>query len=124
MEATLSEKAGPPSGAEGDTSVRARLGRSVQALRMTWDGSPATAGLWLAVLGVSSLLPLGVAWTAKAIVDAVVAQRARDALAWVLIELVLIVSLGAAQRAGSVLRSLLGTRLGLSLNLRILRKAL
>lgn len=91
---------------------------------MVWESSPATAGLWIAALGISSLLPLGGAWAGKAIVDAVVASRAREALTWVIVELVIIASLGAVARAASVLRSLLGVRLGLSLNLRILRKAL
>jgi ATP-binding cassette subfamily B protein len=107
----------------GESGLRARLGRGVVAVRMAWRSSPSTAAAWISVLGVSALLPVGIAWVGKAIVDAVVAGEVERALWWVVAELLLVASVAAAQRAASMLRSLLGVRLGLALNLEILRKA-
>jgi ATP-binding cassette subfamily B protein len=100
-----------------------RLRRGAIAVAMAWRSSPPTAALWIAVLGIGALLPIGVVWVGKQIVDAVVAAEVERALWWVVAELVLVACVAAAQRGGSMLRSLLGVRLGLSLNLQILRKA-
>jgi ATP-binding cassette subfamily B protein len=100
-----------------------RLRRGAVAVAMAWRSSPPTAALWIAVLGIGALLPIGVVWVGKQIVDAVVAAEVERALWWVVAELVLVACVAAAQRGGSMLRSLLGVRLGLSLNLQILRKA-
>lgn len=108
---------------EQDTSVRARLGRGAKALAMAWRSSPITAALWIGVLAFAALLPVGVAWVGKAIVDAVVAREVSHALGWVVVEMLLVGCLGAAQRGASMLRGLLGVRLGLAVNLEILRKA-
>src|SRR5262245_36888335 len=124
MAATPTEKGIPAVSPEGPGGLRLRIRRGGEARRMAGGGSPTTAGLWILALGMSSLLPLAVAWPAKAIVDAAVAKRTSEALGWVLVELLMMASLGAVQRGASVLRALLGTRLGISVNLRILRKAL
>jgi ATP-binding cassette subfamily B protein len=105
------------------SGLRARLVRGAIAVRMAWRSSPSTAALWIAVLGVGALLPVAVVWVGKEIVDAVVAADVERALAWVVAELGLVACVAAAQRGASMLRSLLGVRLGLSLNLEILRKA-
>lgn len=107
-----------------DGGLFARIRRGGQALRMAWESAPATAGAWIAVAGVVALLPLGVAWVGKAIVDAVVARDIEPALTWVIVELALVAVIGAAQRGAGVLRALLGVRLALFVNLKILRKAL
>ena len=109
--------------AEDLGGLRARLGRGAQAVRMAWRSSPATAGLWIGLLLFAALLPVAVAWVGKAIVDAIVAQDARLALTWVIVEMLLVAGIGVAQRGASTLRGLLGVRLGLSVNLEILRKA-
>lgn len=109
--------------AEDLGGLRARLGRGAQAVRMAWRSSPATAGLWIGLLLIAALLPVAVAWVGKAIVDAIVAQDARRALIWVIVEMLLVAGIGVAQRGASTLRGLLGVRLGLGVNLEILRKA-
>ena len=100
-----------------------RLARGAVAVSMAWRSSPRTAAAWIGVLGVAALLPVAVAWVGKEIVDAVVAGEVERALAWVVGELLLVACMAAAQRGGSMLKALLGVRLGLSLNLEILRKA-
>jgi ATP-binding cassette subfamily B protein len=106
-----------------ESGLRARLGRGAQAVLMAWRSSPGTAALWISVLAFAALLPVGIAWVGKAIVDAVVAHEVRLALAWVLVEMSLVACMAAAQRGGGMLRALLGVRLGLAVNLQILRKA-
>jgi ATP-binding cassette subfamily B protein len=104
-------------------TFRARIGRGGQALRMAWHSSPGTAALWISVLALAASLPIAIAWVGKAIVDAVVAHDVGLALSWVLVEMGLVAVMAAAQRGGGMLRALLGVRLGLSVNLEILRKA-
>ncbi|MFO7567879.1 MAG: ABC transporter ATP-binding protein [Enhygromyxa sp.] len=106
-----------------ESSLRARLGRGAQAVAMAWRSSPRTAALWIAVLALAALLPVAIAWVGKAIVDAVVAGDVSLALTWVLVEMLLVATMAAAQRGGGMLRALLGVRLGLAVNLQILRKA-
>ena len=106
------------------SSLRDRLGRAGQALRMAWQSSPRAGALWMVLLALNAVLPLGMAWVGKSIVDAVVLRDARRALSWVGLELGLMIFVGAAQRGTSVVRSLMGTRLGLTVNMKILRKTL
>lgn len=106
------------------THLRARLARGAAALRMAWASAPRIAAAWISALALLSLLPLAVAWVGKAIIDAVLAQQTETALAWVALELLFMATIGATHRAAAVLRSLLGIRLALFVNLQILRKAL
>jgi ATP-binding cassette subfamily B protein len=82
-----------------------------------------TVALGLLTL-VGGFVPLGVAYAGKRIVDAVVAQSRHDTIQWVLVELALVVSLALVQRGLGLVRSLLGARLGIDINVTILEKAL
>jgi ATP-binding cassette subfamily B protein len=73
---------------------------------------------------VGGLVPLGVAYAGKRIVDAVVAHSRHDTIQWVLVELALVASLALVQRGLGLVRSLLGARLGIDINVTILEKAL
>lgn len=119
-----SAMANPSPNPGSSASLRARLWRGSQAVRMAWQSSPRTAGLWIFFLLINAVLPLAIAWVGKAIVDAVVARAAHDALFWVGIELLLTMLVGASQRGTAVVRSLMGMRLGLAVNVTILRKTL
>lgn len=104
-------------------------------LRASFAHVPRTVGLvWRAsrrgtiALGfltlVASLLPLAVAAVAKLIVDAVLQKDAAHALRWVLIEGALVALSAGAMRGLGLVRSVLGARLGLDINVAILEKAL
>ncbi|MEN9577622.1 MAG: hypothetical protein RJA70_631 [Pseudomonadota bacterium] len=102
-----------------------------RALALVWSTSrPITA--WLAVLTlVAGVLPAGMAYVGKLIVDAVVAAIASGeavdralALRYVVYELTLVGLLTAAQRGLSVCESLLRALLGQRINELILEKAL
>lgn len=104
-------------------------------LRGSFAHTPRTIGLvWRAAragtLGIASLtlsnavLPLGVAYVGKRLVDAVVAQDRPDALRWVAVELVLVAVLAASSQGNALLRQIVGSKLGLGINLAILEKAI
>ncbi|MDC3961614.1 ABC transporter ATP-binding protein [Polyangium jinanense] len=83
----------------------------------------ATITLFVLTLA-AAVLPLGVAYAGKAIVDAVAAHSREATLRWVLVELALVAALALVQRGMGLLRSLIGARLGLDINGAILEKAL
>jgi len=72
----------------------------------------------------ASLLPLAVAQVAKLIVDSVLAKDSAQALKWVILEGALVALQAGAMRGLGLVRSVLGARLGLDINVRILEKAL
>jgi ATP-binding cassette subfamily B protein len=89
---------------------------------MAWRASPGTALAWIGLLLLIALLPIAIARVGKAIVDAVMARQVTRAVGWVLAEMLVMASLGAANRGATMLRTLLGVRMALSVNLEILRK--
>jgi ATP-binding cassette subfamily B protein len=108
--------------------VTARLRESVDHVRMTlglvWKSSaPMTIALAVMTLG-GGLVPLGVAYAGKRIVDAVVAHSRDVTLRWVAVELALVTTLALVARGLALVRSLLGARLGIDINVTILEKAL
>jgi ATP-binding cassette, subfamily B, bacterial len=95
-----------------------------KTLGLAWRSSPPSlAGIALLTLA-SALLPLGIAYAGKLIIDAVVARSVELATQYVLLELGLVALQAVVQRTLSLLRSLLGARLGLDVNVAILDKAL
>lgn len=95
-----------------------------QGLGLVWRCSPsATLGLLgLTLLGV--VLPLGIAYVGKSLVDAVVAHDQKRALLLVGVELALVVMQTSMQRVSGLVRGLLGARLSVDINVQILSKAL
>ncbi|HEX3344106.1 MAG TPA: ABC transporter ATP-binding protein, partial [Polyangiaceae bacterium] len=93
-------------------------------LALVWRSSPpqtiALGGLTL----VGGLVPLGVAYAGKRIVDGVVAHDHDTTLGWVLAELALVVAMALVQRGLGLVRNVLGARLGVDINVSILEKAL
>jgi ATP-binding cassette subfamily B protein len=111
----------------GLTSI-AQLRESLRHVRMTlalvWRSSRGMTIALGAMTLAGGLLPLGVAYAGKRIVDAVIA-RSRDATwTWVAVELALVLGLAIVQRGLGLVRSLLGARLGIDINVTILEKAL
>jgi ATP-binding cassette subfamily B protein len=91
---------------------------------MVWQASKAgTIGIGALTL-TNALLPLGVAYVGKRIVDAVVAHDGGGTLRWVAVELVLVALLAASTQGLALLRQTVGGRLALDINLAILTKAI
>jgi len=108
--------------------LTAELRESLRHTRMTlalvWRSSPPQTVALGALTLVGGVVPLGVAYVGKRIVDAVVARDHDATLRWVLAELALVVALSLVQRGLALVRNVLGARLGLDINIDILQKAL
>jgi ATP-binding cassette subfamily B protein len=104
--------------------LKESLGHTRMTLGLVWRSSPPQTVALGALTLVGGLLPLGVAYAGKRIVDAVVAHDRGATLMWVLVELGIVVALAVVQRGLGLVRSVLGARLGVDINVSILEKAL
>jgi ABC-type multidrug transport system fused ATPase/permease subunit len=105
-----------------------QLKHGIDLVWTTSRGLSVTLGVLSLVAGV---VPAGVAWVGKLIVDSVVkaaqtgaAEDQRTAIMWVAVELVLVALVAAAQRGLSTCQQLLRALLGQRVNEMILEKAL
>jgi ATP-binding cassette subfamily B protein len=124
---------GPPPSLR--TRVLGSFAHTPRTIGLVWRSAPGGFAAILVLVVASAVLPLSVAWVGKLIVDAVVAAQAaapgaaRDAavavaVRWVLVELCLFVAISLAERSVGLARQLVGSRLGIDINVRILEKAL
>src|SRR5207248_8811517 len=108
--------------------VRQRLGDGLgltwRTVKLVWKSSPTATGVLAALTLVSAVLPLGVAYAGKGIVDGVVATSGKATMRWVIIELGIVAGQALTQRGLGFVRSMLGARLGVDINVAILEKAL
>jgi ATP-binding cassette subfamily B protein len=110
--------------AAGWATLKARLSRLGKTLALVWRCSPTlTLSLSLLTL-IGVVLPLLVAYVGKALVDAVVAHQQAAALRLCAIELGLMVLQSLQFRGQGLLRMLLGARLSVDINVKILDKAI
>lgn len=91
---------------------------------MVWRVAPGALVALVALSTLAALTPLGIAYVGKRLIDAVVLRDHDAALSLVLLELGLVSLLALAQRGLSLVRSLLGARLSVDVNVMILDKAL
>lgn len=104
--------------------LRASFAHVPRTVGLVWRASPkGTIALGFLTLA-ASLLPLAIAAVAKLIVDAVLAKNGPLAFRWVLVEGGLVALSAGAMRGLGLVRSVLGARLGLDINVQILEKAL
>ena len=90
---------------------------------LVFRASPVGTSVLLGLTLAAAIVPLGIAYVGKRIVDAVVAHDAHAGVHWVLCELALVAVLAACQQGISLARQIVGGRLGLDINLTILEKA-
>jgi ATP-binding cassette, subfamily B, bacterial len=115
--------------------VKASAAHSARALKLVWDSAPGgVVALGLFTI-VAAALPPFVAYVGKMIIDAVIAAHAAApgiarvagvtrALRLVGVELGAVVIMAGCERVLGLVRQLVGLRLGIDLNVRILEKAL
>ena len=114
--------------------VRASLGQSGRALALVWQSAPAGVVVLAVLTVVSAALPPFVAYVGKLIVDAVMAAQGAAAplreaaigraVRLVVVELAAVVAIAGTERALGLVRQVVGLRLGIDINVRILEKAL
>jgi ATP-binding cassette subfamily B protein len=103
--------------------LKASALRSHQTLGLVWRSSRVgTAGLGALTIVAASLPPL-VAYVGKLIVDAVVARNSDRAVRMVLFELAVVAAMALIERSLGLVRQLVGARLGIEVNVAILKKA-
>jgi ATP-binding cassette subfamily B protein len=105
-------------------ALRESLRHTRKTIALVWESSHAQTIALGAFTLVGALVPLGIAYAGKRIVDAVVGKSRDATLHWVLVELALVATLAAVQRGLGLVRQLLGARLGIDINVTILEKAL
>lgn len=94
-----------------------------QSLKLAFKSSPSLS-LWIFLLTIASaIIPLGIAYAAKLIVDAVLAQNTAHTMEMIGLEAGLMALQALVQRVLFLYRSLLGARLGADVNIQILEKA-
>lgn len=104
--------------------LRGSFAQTPRTVGLVWRASQAGTFGIAALTLVNAVLPLGVAYVGKRLVDAVVAHDRPGALHWVGVELALVAGLAAASQGNSLLRQIVGSKLGLDINLAILARAI
>ncbi len=94
-----------------------------RTLGLVWSSAPGLLLAMAALTLVSAVVPVLVAYAGKHIIDAVVDRNVALTSRWVLIELASVTALALAIRGTGLVRSILGARLGVDVNVRILEKA-
>jgi ATP-binding cassette subfamily B protein len=94
-----------------------------RTLGLVFRASPALFVTLAVTTLASAVLPLGVAWVGKRIIDAAVAHDAHGTVRNVAIELAIVAALALATQARDLASQILGARLSLDVNLDILEKA-
>ena len=95
-----------------------------RTLVLVYRSSPSMTLILGGLTLLVAVLPLGIAYAGKGIVDSVVAGSRATTMRWVTIELGIVAGQALVQRALGLARQLLGARLGLDINSKILEKAL
>jgi ATP-binding cassette subfamily B protein len=103
--------------------LRESARHTVRTARLVFRSAPRLASAFVVLTLAGSALPLAVAFIGKRLVDAVVAKNEREATAWVLAELGVVVALALVTRGAQLARLVLGSRLGVDVNTAILAKA-
>ncbi|MDQ3231357.1 MAG: ABC transporter ATP-binding protein/permease [Pseudobdellovibrionaceae bacterium] len=124
MRPYLPEKPKPSQNPLSWTRIRQSFTYTPATFGLAWKSAPRLfVGLGLLTL-VNAFLPLLIAWLGKLIIDAVVAGDSDLTLQWVAIELGVMLFQSFSQRGLSLCRQLIGGRLAIDINVRILEKAL
>ncbi len=103
--------------------IKQSFSHAPRTLGLVIRSSPKGSAALFALTLLASVVPLGIVYTGKVIMEAVVARRMRDAMVWVTVELALVAAQILVQRGLGLTRALIGARLGLDVNLTILEKA-
>ena len=115
------------------TRIAASAGYSARTLGLVWKSAPGGVVALAVLTLVAAALPPFVAYVGKLIIDAVIAAHAAAgaareaalarAVRLVALELGAVVAMAACERVLALIRQVVGLRLGIDINVRILEKA-
>lgn len=98
--------------------------QGIHGVMLVWETSPKLT-IFMAILTViAGIIPAGIAWIGKELIDAVVAGVRPDVIQYLCVEAVLVAALAAVQRAQTTIQSLLRAQLSNLVNVRVLEHAL
>lgn len=118
-----SRSAGEPVQVPLGVRLRGSFAHTPKTLRLVVrHARAATATLGVLTLVAAALAP-AVAWVGKVLVDAALAKNVGATMRWVAVELGLVTASALTQRGLGMLRSMIGARLSVDINLAILEKA-
>jgi ATP-binding cassette subfamily B protein len=103
--------------------LRESFAHTPRTIALVFRASPASTIALAALTAIAAVLPLGIAYAGKSIIDAVVAGSHDRTMRWALVELALVASQSLVQRGLSLLRTVLAARLSVDINVTILEKA-
>ena len=92
-------------------------------MALVWESSPALTVVFALQVFVSAFIGPGIALAGKKLIDSVLEGSRGHTLTWVGVELGLVVLQASLSRFGGAIRSVLGSRLGTDINVRILERA-
>src|SRR5688500_17524377 len=95
-----------------------------RTLAPVWHSSRTLTFALMLLTLLGAAIPPAIAYVGKRIVDAVVARAGDMTLRWVIVEFALVAGMALVQRGLSLVRTVLGARLGIDINVQILDKAL
>ena len=104
--------------------LHAAFGHIPPTLALVLRASPGKLSFFVVLTFLGALVPLGVAYGSKRLIDAVVARDQPLALRWAAIEGGLVALLALGQRGQALVRGLLGAELGVTINRQIIEKAI
>src|SRR6185436_17630481 len=115
----------PPTPPPAPFAVRVKesAAHSARALSLVWKSAPAGVVVLALLTVAAAALPPFVAYVGKLIIDAVIAADARGAVRLVALELGAVAAMAACERVLALVRQVVGLRLGIDINVRILEKA-
>lgn len=104
--------------------IRQAFGHIPPTLALVLRSSPGKLSGYVVLALLGAAVPLVVAYGSKRLIDAVAARDGATALRWAAIEGGLVALLAFGQRGQALLRGLMGSRLGVDINRRIIEKAI
>lgn len=104
-------------------ALRAAAGYTRRALGLVWASSPGLTVALATLTLFAAVVPPTIAIAGKRIVDAVMAKDEHATLVWVAAELGLVAAQATVTRGLSLVRGVLGARLGTDVNVSILERA-
>jgi ATP-binding cassette subfamily B protein len=103
--------------------VRESARHSLRAFGLVWRSSPRGVVALALLTIVAAALPPFLAYVGKLIIDAVIAADSARALRLVALELAAVAAMAGCERVLALVRQMVGLRLGIDINVRILEKA-
>lgn len=100
------------------------LQQGARGVLLVWETSPRLTLFMAALTVVAGIIPAGIAWIGKELIDAVVAGARPDVIRYLIIEAAFVAILAAVNRAQSTAQSLLRAQLSNLVNVRVLEHAL